>query len=118
MSADEKDLVNALAAHWEIAGNSSAFACTCGYGLGDGTGDVEARHRAHVAEELTEELAKPLRSVAAALYRDHDMPPRKDSRSYTYRMGWWDGVHHAAKVVERAASSVHTPIPTPPGSDS
>lgn len=49
--------------------------------------------------------AELLAEVAADLYRNHDMPPNKDSRNYGYRMGWWDAVHHAAKVVERAAKA-------------
>lgn len=62
--------------------------------------------------------SEALAAVAADLYRNHDMPPRKDSRSYSYRNGWWDGVHHAAKVVERAASDVSTPPAQPtPGGD-
>lgn len=54
-------------------------------------------------------LRAALADVAADLYRNHDMPPRKDSRSYSYRNGWWDGVHHAAKVVERAAREHSSP---------
>lgn len=52
---------------------------------------------------MTESEKTELETVAADLYRNHDVPPRKDSRSYSYRNGWRDGVHHAAKVVERAA---------------
>lgn len=57
------------------------------------------------------EAASALRDVAADLYRNHDMPPNKDGRSYSYRMGWWDGVHHAAKVVERAARVTPRGVP-------
>lgn len=48
----------------------------------------------------------PLAEVAADLKRDHDMPPNKDRRNYNYRMGWWDAIRHAAKVVERKAREV------------
>lgn len=61
-------------------------------------------------------VANALREVAADLKRNHDMPPNKDRRNYGFRMGWWDGVHHAAKVVERAASENPTP-PAPIGGD-
>ena len=58
--------------------------------------DWLAAHDAEVA-------ARALRDISAVLYRDHDMPPNKDSHGYDYRMGWWDGVHHAAKFAKDRA---------------
>lgn len=42
----------ALATHCEVVGNSAEFTCSCGYPLGDDSGDLNGRHRAHVAEAL------------------------------------------------------------------
>ena len=49
---DARLIADVLAAHWEICGDSKAFTCTCGYGLGDGSGDVGRRSMDHIAAEL------------------------------------------------------------------
>ncbi|AIY17763.1 hypothetical protein GUY44_07045 [Pimelobacter simplex] len=64
--------------------------------------DIDDRLAVAAQEVAADELKK----ISAELFRDHDMPPRKDTRSYRYRDGWWDGVHHAAKVVEQRARRV------------
>lgn len=76
------------------------------------------QHRAHIAEQTAAALVPvvaeaeaeaaraALLNVSAELYRDHDMPPNKDGKSYGYRMGWWDGDHHAAKVVRDRAEQI------------
>lgn len=63
---------------------------------------------ARAAQDRARLAAGPMRAVAAELYRDHSMPPNKDRKGYPYRMGWWDGVYHAAKILERAARALDT----------
>lgn len=92
-----------LAVHYQRSGGP----CGCGEHVFGRPG----WHPIHVAEKIEALIVereraaaeRALREVAADLYRNHDMPPKKDARSYSYRNGWWDGVHHAAKVAERAA---------------
>lgn len=42
-----------------------------------------------------------LRAAWAHVVRDHDMPPNRDRRGYDYRMGWWDAVAYADRILTR-----------------
>jgi hypothetical protein len=37
----------------------------------------------------------------AHVVRDHTMPPNKDSHGYDYRMGWWDSIVQADRIIQR-----------------
>jgi hypothetical protein len=56
---------------------------------------ASAEDRAHI-EALEAKVA-----AWAHVVRDHTMPPNKDSHGYDYRMGWWDSIVQADRIIQR-----------------
>lgn len=57
MSDDELDEI--LAQHWDmVSPEPGVWACDCTYPLGDSSGDLEGRHRLHVAERVGQQVRR------------------------------------------------------------
>ena len=62
-----------LAEHWDMdTGAPGEWECDCGYPLGNGTGDLDARHRVHVAEQIADALTEREQRLTDALRADCD----------------------------------------------